>query len=51
MVPAAVAVECRKRFQRVDHEAVAGARGEEGGLAGAGAARGGVGHLGEGGCW
>lgn len=46
MVAAAVAVERRARFQRVDHEAQTGAaRGEEVGFVGAGAAGGGVGHL------
>ena len=46
MVAAAVAVERRARFQRVDHEAqTRAAGGEEVGFVGAGAAGGGVGHL------
>lgn len=45
MVPAPVAVEGRARFHGVDHEAVAGTGRDDGGLAGAGAARGRVGHL------
>lgn len=46
MVAAAVAVEAGACFDRVDHEAQAGAGGgHEGGFVGAGAAGGGVGHL------
>ena len=45
MVAAAVAAERRVRFERVDHEAVAGAGGYDGGFAGAGAPGGSVGHL------
>lgn len=45
MVPAAVAVERGARFERVDHEAVARARGDEGSALGAGASGGGIGHL------
>ena len=45
MVAAAVAVEGRVCFERVDHEAVAGAGGYDGGFAGAGAPGGSVGHL------
>lgn len=49
MVPASVAVETRPRFQRVDHEAVAGAGADDGGFERAGASGGRVGHLGVGG--
>ena len=45
MVPAAVAVERGARLERVDHEAVARARGDERGALGAGASGWGVGHL------
>ena len=45
MVTAAVAIEARGGFERVDHEAVAGAGGEDGGFLGARASRWGVGHL------
>ena len=46
VVAAPVAGEARARFQRVHHEAVAGAGADDGGLEGAGAAGGRVGHLG-----
>lgn len=45
MVAAAIAVERRARFERVDHEAVTGAAGDERVFLGAGPARGCVGHL------
>ena len=45
MVAASVAVEAGGGFEWVDHEAVAGAGGEDGGLLRAGPARWGVGHL------
>lgn len=45
VVPAAVAVERGARLERVDHEAVARARGDERGALGAGASGWGVGHL------
>ncbi len=45
MMPASIALEARGCFERVDHEAVAGAGGDEGGFEGAGAAGGSVGHL------
>lgn len=45
VVPATVAFEACGGFERVDHEAVAGAGGDIGGLLGAGTARGDIGHL------
>ena len=45
MVPATIAFEAGGGFERMDHEAVAGAGGDEGSLLRAGAAWGSVGHL------